>query len=260
MSEEEIINELENKYYYKDWFIGLMYGLWFVYFGPVLIANSLLKKRTELYKKLIDIAKNGEKAHSNDDYIFDETIDFRDIYKSLDTEEAKYLLCKKVTQKYNNYSIAFIQNVFGTTTYETALLAKKLREDNLYISNTLSSAKYYLSNVRDGRSFEIFIASLLNDLGYEAEATKASNDFGVDVIAEKNKIKYAIQCKYYSNHVGLTAVQEVITGKNYYNCHVAVVATNNYFTKQAQQLAKQNNVILWDEQALLSMINKANEK
>ena len=91
------------------------------------------------------------------------------------------------------------------------------------------------------------------------EVTQCSNDFGVDVIAYKDEIKYAIQCKKYSSPVGIKAVQEVIGSKSMNNCHVAVVLTNNIFTKNAKELAEKNNVLLWDRYKLIELIHNMNK-
>lgn len=115
-----------------------------------------------------------------------------------------------------------------------------------------------LNLIKDGYAFEKFIAQLLIRLGYSARTTQSSNDYGVDVLAEKDNIKYAIQCKFYTSTVGNSAIQEVIGGKRYYNCHVAIVVTNNQFTKNAIDLAKVNNVILWDGDYLNQLIEKSN--
>ena len=109
----------------------------------------------------------------------------------------------------------------------------------------------------DGIEFEDFTAKLLKKHGFKkVETTPASNDYGIDVLAEKDKVRYAFQCKNYSDTVGSKAIQEVYSGKNYYNCHVGVVVTNNYFTNQAINLAKKNDVLLWDRNKLISLIEK----
>lgn len=119
---------------------------------------------------------------------------------------------------------------------------------------------YSIDNVNynlDGFEFEKFSQELLLANGFDqVTVTQASGDYGADVIAYKDDIKYAIQCKKYSSNVGLKAVQEVIASKSIYKCHVAVVLTNNYFTPSAIKLAKENNVLLWDKDKLLVMIDK----
>lgn len=99
----------------------------------------------------------------------------------------------------------------------------------------------------DGHDYEYQVANYLRNHGYtNVKVTRASGDFGVDIIAHKKGYKYAVQCKYYSNPVGVGAVQEVVAGKSFYSCDYAMVVTNNTFTQPAQTLAKSNNVILLD--------------
>lgn len=97
-----------------------------------------------------------------------------------------------------------------------------------------------------GTEFEEFIAKLFNSMGYSSSTTKASGDQGIDVIAEKNGIKYGIQAKCYSGTVGNSAVQQATAGKLFYGCDKVIVVTNNTFTKSAIKLAEANGVVLWD--------------
>ena len=105
-----------------------------------------------------------------------------------------------------------------------------------------------------GKDFEEFIAKLLGKYGYSTSLTRDSHDFGADVIAEKDEIRYAIQCKYWQNSVGIEAVQQVCAARHYYNCDKSVVVTNNKFTKQAKELAQVNRVLLWDGEYIKSKI------
>lgn len=121
------------------------------------------------------------------------------------------------------------------------------------------NAYIQLEQVENGIEFEHFIANLLNRSGYQAKVTQASNDYGVDIIATKKRVKYVIQCKFYSTTVGTPSVQEVVAGRAYYDAEVAIVATNNYFTKNAIALADANDVILWDKDVLIKMIKSIKE-
>ena len=113
----------------------------------------------------------------------------------------------------------------------------------------------------DGYDFENCSANLLLNNGFNnVEVTQYSGDFGVDIIAYKDDIKYAIQCKKYSSPVGIKAVQEVIGSKTMNDCHVAVVLTNNFFTSSAKELAKKNNVLLWDRNKLKELIDNLPEQ
>lgn len=105
----------------------------------------------------------------------------------------------------------------------------------------------------DGIEYEHYCANILNNLGWETHVLKASGDQGVDIIATKENRKYAIQCKRYSKPVGNKAIQEVIAGKIFYNIDSAIVVSNSYFTKSAQQLASATGVILLHHEQLFHL-------
>lgn len=99
----------------------------------------------------------------------------------------------------------------------------------------------------DGLQFEHRCAELLRYRGFHKVAvTKGSGDQGVDILAQKNGIKYGIQCKYYSYPVGNKAIQEAYAGADFYDCDVAMVMTNSTFTRQARELADKLGVELWE--------------
>lgn len=107
----------------------------------------------------------------------------------------------------------------------------------------------------EGHDFEYFCANLLSKNGFNnVEVTQGSGDQGIDIIAYKDDIKYGIQCKCYSSDIGNKAVQEAFAGKTFYNCHLACVLTNRYFTSSAKELAEKNGVLLWDRDKLLDLI------
>ena len=111
----------------------------------------------------------------------------------------------------------------------------------------------------DGHQFERFCSDILRKNGFEnVEVTQGSGDHGIDILAEKEDITYAIQCKCYSSDIGNAAVQQAHTGKSIYHKDIAVVLTNRYFTAQAKEEAAALGVKLWDRDKLNSMIEKAN--
>lgn len=98
-----------------------------------------------------------------------------------------------------------------------------------------------------GHDFEYWTADMLRNLDFHnVEVTRGSGDQGVDVLAEKDGIKYAIQCKRYSSNLGNTPIQEVYAGKAIYHCQIAAVITNQYFTESARELAVATGTLLWD--------------
>lgn len=129
---------------------------------------------------------------------------------------------------------------------------KKVLSDNYYpeMQNKLAAV-----DAMDGHEFEYFCAELLKENGFvNVEVTQASGDFGVDVLAEKDGVTYAVQCKCYSDKVGNHAVQEATSGAQYYHRMVAVVLTNSTFTPAAIETAQKTNVLLWDRENLKEMM------
>ena len=109
----------------------------------------------------------------------------------------------------------------------------------------------------DGYSFEDWCANLLKINGFEdVEVTKASGDYGIDIIAKKESIRFAIQCKRFKKPLTNKSVQEANAGKAYYKCPIAAVMTNSTFTKAAKKLAEENGVILWDREYLIKLLQK----
>lgn len=109
----------------------------------------------------------------------------------------------------------------------------------------------------DGLDFEYFCADLLRKRGFEeVEVTKASGDYGVDILAEKDGVTYGIQCKRYQEAVGVKAVQEAFAGKEYYDRMVGAVMTSQYFTAPAVEAAKKLKILLWDRGYLDRMIEE----
>lgn len=109
----------------------------------------------------------------------------------------------------------------------------------------------------EGHDFEYYCAGLLEKQGFVGvEVTKASGDFGVDILAEKEGITYAIQCKRYQYPVGVEAVLRTYGGRDYYNRMVGVVMTNQYFTAPAVEAAKKLQILLWDRGYIDSMMEE----
>lgn len=94
----------------------------------------------------------------------------------------------------------------------------------------------------EGHDFEYYCADLLSANGFQdVEVTRGSGDFGVDILAKKEDITYAFQCKCYDKPIGVKAVQEVYAGKDYYDRMIGVVITNQYYTEPAVKLASKLN-------------------
>ena len=131
-------------------------------------------------------------------------------------------------------------------------------EETVYSDDEPTEMDVSLVDGMEGHDFEYYCAALLEKNGFsEVEVTKGSGDQGVDILAVKDGIKYAIQCKNYATKLGNTPIQEVNAGKTYYHCHVGVVMTNSTFTPAAIELAEATSVQLWDRDTLQSFMKAA---
>lgn len=110
----------------------------------------------------------------------------------------------------------------------------------------------------DGHDFEYYCADLLRQRGFiDVSVTKGSGDYGIDILAEKDGVTYAIQCKAYASPVGVKAIQEAFAGKEYYDRMVGAVLTNQYFTNPALEAARKLKILLWDRGYLDSMLEES---
>lgn len=106
----------------------------------------------------------------------------------------------------------------------------------------------------EGHEFEYWCADVLQKNGFtDVKVTQGSGDQGVDVLAVKDGIKYAVQCKCYSSDLGNKPVQEVHTGKSIYHCQIGAVMTNRHFTQSAKDAAEATGVLLWDRDTVEKM-------
>lgn len=109
----------------------------------------------------------------------------------------------------------------------------------------------------EGLDFEYYCAELLKCHGFvEVEVTRGSGDYGIDILAEKDGVTYAIQCKRYNAPVGVKAIQEAYAGRDYYDRMVGCVLTNQYFTQPAVEAARKLKILLWDRGYLESMMEE----
>ena len=145
-------------------------------------------------------------------------------------------------------------------------LEERIRISNINLDEYAKECNNYVRfkdksdfDIMNGHDFEYFCADLLTKNGFSSvEVTLGSGDHGIDILAEKDGITYAIQCKCHSKDIGNPAVQQAHTGKSIYKKDIAVVLTNRDFTTQAKEEAEMLGVKLWNREKLLSLINTTN--
>lgn len=95
------------------------------------------------------------------------------------------------------------------------------------------------------REFELLVAELLSEQGFEVDVTRQSRDGGVDIwIAENRSIgsfKYLVECKKFSpeKKVGVKIVREVFGTLQASLATAGLIVTTSYFTHDAKEFAEQ---------------------
>ncbi len=99
--------------------------------------------------------------------------------------------------------------------------------------------------------FTSFCASLLKKNGYENVAViPAYGEYGIDIIAFRDRVKFGIQCICDAQPIGIPVIRETVSGRNYYGCHVAAVMTDGAVAEDAAEFARKNGIVLWDDSVI----------
>jgi hypothetical protein len=120
----------------------------------------------------------------------------------------------------------------------------RLANEALMIGMMLIDRNEPVSESPDGLAFEGECENALRSAHFTVERTPVSGDFGIDLLARKHGLTYAIQCKSHKVPVGVSAVQEAAAGRGHYVADCAVVVASSGFTAQARRLAESNAVLL----------------
>jgi hypothetical protein len=101
-----------------------------------------------------------------------------------------------------------------------------------------------------GAEFEAYVGGVLRHNGYVVDFTRATGDFGVDLVARRGTDVIAVQCKRRIKPVGAAAVQQVVAGAVMYQCLSTMVISNQSFTSAAVALAERHKCSLIDRSEL----------
>ena len=141
--------------------------------------------------------------------------------------------------KYFIVRAAAVLGVIATSVLDTL---KKEEEKKRLLDNGILEV-----DEMTGKEFEKFLEVHFINLGYTVSLTQDSQDYGADLILYKDGYKTVVQAKRSKNSVGIKAVQEVAGAVRHYKGNKGRVITNNRFTENAYNLAKSNDVELWDQ-------------
>jgi HJR/Mrr/RecB family endonuclease len=113
-----------------------------------------------------------------------------------------------------------------------------------------------LSGIDDMNPIEFtdYIVKLLESRGFKVQTPDSSLNRGVHVIAEKNKLKYAVQVEQQSCSVSRPVLNNLEREKHRYGCERAILITRSYFTEDAAEFAKSTACDLIDRDTLSNWI------
>jgi HJR/Mrr/RecB family endonuclease len=134
-----------------------------------------------------------------------------------------------------------LRNTLQFAKDQHSILSEKRREQDAW-QQRFGAAQATELDPLSGVEFEGFLAGLFRAQGYAAELTPTTGDFGADLILSKDGQRIAVQAKRYAGSVGVSAVQEALSGQAYYQCHAAWVITTGTFTVNALELAGKSGV------------------
>ena len=89
--------------------------------------------------------------------------------------------------------------------------------------------------------YEKFVADYFKAKNYKVKQTPYSNDYGVDVFAEKDDEKIAIQAKMYgdsSRKINRQMIMEFYGAKDYFDCDKGIIVTDGEIINNAQEVAE----------------------
>jgi tetratricopeptide (TPR) repeat protein len=147
----------------------------------------------------------------------------------------------KIARSYKNAGVFRSKELQGT-----------IEKYNDYRSERIDGFKRYLQEMAP-LTFEYEIATLFNRMGYEARATRASGDQGVDVWAKQGNVLFAIQCKKWKDSVGPKEVRELHGSRPSPSCR-AIFVTTSTFTNGAVECATEKDIQLIDGDELLNLL------
>jgi|GEM_PF-4404494 len=140
--------------------------------------------------------------------------------------------------------------------YREAVLQKKLVEKN-HDYQLKRVSELFDMNPFD---FEILCATLLEKQGYtNVRVTPRANDKGIDIIGEYESKTIVVQCKRYKSSVGSPDMQKFVGAMHNANANGGVFITTGTFTKEAEAMAKTNNISLIDRERLAKQLSLVND-
>ena len=109
--------------------------------------------------------------------------------------------------------------------------------------------------------FERIVAEVFKAYGHQTQVLGGSSDHGVDIIVTPNEgEKWVVQCKRYSGSVGEPIVRDLFGTMQHEVAQRAYLITTGSFTAQALEWAEGKPMVLYDGDALVTLIRRTQQR
>lgn len=233
-------------------------------FQVEIVTEELLKKSWYINEHRLTLENIIEFLNKYKDEEFQKTKEFvvsyrylGNVYSAPINKKHKFKIKRKFGRK-RKINVSFEKPVLNKRMVDESNEQElKFLDLNKTALERFSKEKIMEINPQD---FEKQTQQLLEIMGYKTKLTPYTSDGGVDVIAEKDEIKYYVQCKHYNknNPVTASSVRELHGVASADNAKTIFVTTS-YFTKESLSFGKRVGMLMIDGVKLESEIRKALE-
>lgn len=137
------------------------------------------------------------------------------------------------------------------TKYNEYLHDLKCYEAEQLLKAKMKKKMYWIS--MSGHRFEKEIAQLFSKSGYATKVTKGSGDGGVDIILEKNRVIYLVQCKNHKKPVAPATVRDLYGAMSHEGVTNGILVSTMGFTQGVYTFVRGKNIELVSLEDILKM-------
>ena len=187
-------------------------------------------------KKVPEEHKGSVRKLAPEDKLDQLTSKIEDVWKDVKNEKVKI-------------AVGIAGLIIITASYKL-LRHTKLRTNDKKREKHLKALEQSGIDLLDLAQFQKHIGALLTRQGFNLRTPEGSFNLGVDLIAEREKNRYAVQIKRQATPISGAIVNDLEREKHRYGCDRSMIISNNYFTDDALERARSSGCALIDREKL----------
>jgi len=186
----------------------------------------------------------------------DELNKFRNIIgkRKIDSENFESEINEHYEKEQKRKGLEKFTDSGGNEKWGTKIQIRNWKEIELGLGDNFQST--------NSQDFEELMGKLLGKMGFrEVEVTRATKDYGIDIIAKRGNQKIAFQCKKWQGGVVSNKdVRDAMAGALSYNATKLIFITTSRFTKEAENQVdmtmERMKIELWGKDKLKSLVRE----